>query len=319
VGNEAWSMLSPLGWVTQTEAYSTNHWWPIMLMIGVSIILFIVANYLNAIRDLGTGFFPSKPGKRYASMFLQNPAGLALRLQRTGIIAWAIGMLVLGVSYGSVFGDLESFFEGNETLEQLLADQKGYTLTEQFIPMLMIVMSLLSTIPPLMVMLKLNEEEKKNRLEHLLSRAVSRTQVVVGYLIISIMNGFIMLSLAAIGLWAAGNTVMEEGLKFETIYGAALVYYPAMIVMIGLAVLLIGFLPKLSRFIWGYVIYSFFVLYLGGLFDFPGWVGKLSPYGYIPQLPVEEMKWLPLFTLTVIAGILMIVGIIGYNKRDIEG
>src|SRR5699024_7616392 len=51
VGNEAWSMLSPLGWVTQTEAYSTNHWWPIMLMIGVSIILFIVANYLNAIRD----------------------------------------------------------------------------------------------------------------------------------------------------------------------------------------------------------------------------------------------------------------------------
>src|SRR5699024_427391 len=150
---------------------------------------------------------------------------------------WAIGMLVLGVSYGSVFGDLESFFEGNETLEQLLADQKGYTLTEQFIPMLMIVMSLLSTIPPLMVMLKLNEEEKKNRLEHLLSRAVSRTQVVVGYLIISIMNGFIMLSLAAIGLWAAGSTVMEEGLKFETIYGAALVYYPAMLVMIGLAVL----------------------------------------------------------------------------------
>ncbi len=110
VSNETLSWFSPLGWVSQTEAYSTNNWWPVGLMIGVSIILFILANYLNAIRDLGAGFFPSKPGKKHASIFLKSPIGLALRLQRTGMIAWAIGLFILGISYGSVFGDLESFF-----------------------------------------------------------------------------------------------------------------------------------------------------------------------------------------------------------------
>ncbi|MBO0992841.1 ABC transporter permease [Bacillus sp. SD088] len=319
VSNETLSLFSPLGWATRTEAFTSNLWWPVLFMLGLSIILFILAHYLHAIRDVEAGFFPAKPGRKHASIFLQSPAGLALRLQRTGTIAWAVGMLVMGVSYGSVFGDLESFFEGNEVFEQLLAEKEGYTLTEQFIPMLMIVMSLLSTVPPLMAMLKLNREEKKNRLEHLLSRAVSRTNVMASYLIIALVNGFIMLSLTAIGLWAAGNAVMEEGFKFATIYGAALVYFPALCVMIGLSVLLIGFLPKLTSFIWGYVIYSFLILYLGGLFDLPNWLGKLSPYGYIPQLPVEEMKWWPICMLTLLALILMFCGLIGYKKRDMKG
>ena len=43
---------------------------------------------------------------------------LYLRLQRTGIIAWAIGLFILGASYGSVLGDLESFFKDNEMLKR---------------------------------------------------------------------------------------------------------------------------------------------------------------------------------------------------------
>lgn len=319
VGNETLSAISPLGWVTQTEAYANNQWWPILLLAVVSIILFLLANYLNAIRDLEAGFFPSRPGSKNASAFLQSPMGLALRLQRTGAISWGVGLFIMGVSYGSVMGDLESFFSGNEMLEQMLVAEEGYTLTEQFIPMLLMVMGILSTVPPVMAINKLIGEEKKNRVEHLLGRAVSRTKLMGSYLLISILNGFIMISLAAIGLWSAAAASMEEGFEFGTIYGAALVYYPAMLVMIGAAVLLIGFLPKLTSLIWLYVIYSFIFLYMGGLFQFPDWAGKLSPFDYIPQLPVESMEWLPVIILIIIAAVLMVAGLIGYNKRDIEG
>ncbi|QQK75425.1 ABC transporter permease [Salicibibacter cibarius] len=319
VGNETLSWISPFGWVTQTEVYANNHWEPLALMVGVAIVLGVLANYLNAIRDLEAGFFPARPGRKKASAFLQSPIGLAVKLQCTGMIAWAIGMLVMGVAYGSVLGDLEAFFEGNEMMEQMLVAEEGYTLTEQFIPSLMVVMALLATVPPVMAMLKLYGEEKKNRIDHLLGRAVSCTRLMGSYLIISVVNGFVMLSLTAIGLWSAGATVMEEGLDFGTIYGAALVYYPAMLVMIGLAVLFIGVLPKLGSVIWLYVFYTFIVLYLGGLLDFPDWVGHLSPYGYIPELPVDEMEWVPISILVIIAVILMIAGFIGYHKRDIEG
>jgi ABC-2 type transport system permease protein len=319
VESDALSWISPLGWVTQTEVYSNNHWWPCLLIIGASIILFLVANVLNGIRDLGAGLFPSRAGRKHASRFLQSPMGLALRLQRIGIIAWAMGILVMGLSYGSVLGDLDTFFEGNTKLQQMFLANKEYSVTDQFISVLMIILSLLSTVPPIMAMLKLKGEEKKSRMEHLLARAVPRTRLMGSYLFISIANGFIMISLAAIGLWSAGTAVMEDGLELKKIYGAALVYYPAMLVMIGVAVFLIGFLPKLTSAIWLYVFYSFIVLYMGGLFQFPDWVGKFSPFGYIPQLPVEDMDLLPVAILIIMAVILMAAGLIGYRKRDIGG
>lgn len=319
VSNDALSWISPLGWVTKTETYGANNWLPVLLMIGFSIILFIVAYYLNSIRDLESGFLPTKPGKIHASNFLQTPTGLAFRLQRTGIISWAIGMFVMGVTYGSVMGDLDSFFEGNEMMTQLLAAGEGLSISEQFLPTLMVVMAVIATAPPVLAINKLIGEEKKGRIEHLLGRAVSRTKVMGSYLFVSILNGFVMLSLAAIGLWSAATAVMEEPFEFGMVYGMAIAYYPAILIMISVAVFLIGYLPRLTSLVWLYVLFSFIVLYFGGLFQLDDWITNLSPFGHIPQVPVEDMTWVPIIILVVIAAIVTVLGFIGYNKRDIEG
>src|SRR6185437_2867871 len=142
---------------------------------------------------------------------------------RTSLIAWGIGMFILGASYGSVFGELESFFGDNEMLAELLAPIEGFSFTDQFIMMLMSIMAMLSTVPALMAMNKLIGEEKKNRTEHLLGRMVSRTRLMGSLFVVSIVTSFVMLSLAAIGLWSAGNAVMAEGLAFGTLYGAAMI------------------------------------------------------------------------------------------------
>ncbi len=109
-GNEAFSLFSPLGWVLRAQVYVNNYWLPLVLTFGVALLLAILALFLNAIRDLEAGFLPAKPGRKHASPFLQSPLGLTIRLQRTGLIAWAVGMLAMGMSYGSVLGDLEAFF-----------------------------------------------------------------------------------------------------------------------------------------------------------------------------------------------------------------
>ncbi|WP_338654874.1 ABC transporter permease [Sporosarcina psychrophila] len=319
VGNEGLSWFSPFGWVLGAQVYVNNYWWPILLTIGAALILVIVALYLNAIRDLGSGFLSSKPGKKHASAFLQSPLGLTLRLQRTSLIAWAIGMYVLGASYGSVLGDLDSFFEDIDIMKDLIAPVEGLSLTEQFIPMLMSIMAMICTIPALMAMLKLIGEERKERTEHLLSRAVSRSRLMGSTFSVAIAVSFVMLSLTAIGLWSAGVVVIDGGISFGMIYGAAMVYLPAIWIMIGFAVLLIGIAPRVTSLTWVYLLYSFIVVYLGGLLKFPEWMGNLSLYGHIPKLPVEGMNFMMFFILTVFAGVLVIVGFIGYSKRDIEG
>jgi len=318
-GNEAISWFSPLGWVLGAEVYVNNYWWPILLTVGVSIAISIVALYLNAIRDLGSGFIPAKPGRKYATVFLQSPLGLTLRLQRTGLISWAIGMLVLGASYGSVLGDLESFFADNEMLQGLISPTAGFSLTEQFMTMLMSIMAMISTIPAIMAMNKLIGEEKNNRTEHLLARAVSRTRLLGSTFVVSIVTSFVMLSLAAVGLWSAGNAVMEGGIAFGGLYGAAMVYLPAIWIMIAFAVLLIGAFPKLTGLTWIYLLYSFVVVYLGGLLQFPEWMSRISPFGHVPQIPVEDMDFMKVIVLVAIATVMTILGFIAYNKRDIHG
>lgn len=319
VSNETLSWFSPLGWILQSKVYVDNSWWPIGLTIFVSIFLIILAFYLHVIRDLEAGFLPSRPGKKHASRLLQSPLGLSVRLGRTTFISWAIGLFILGASYGSVFGDLEAFFSDNEMIQQLLAPVEGVSLTEQFITLLMTIMAIISSIPALMVMLKPIGEERKNRTEHLLSRAVSRTKVLGSSLFLAVLTSLIMQSLTAVGLWAAAIGVMDDPISFATVYQAAIVYVPAIWIMIGVTVLLIGFLPRLTSLIWVYLFFSFIVVYLGGLLEFPDWLKGLSPYGHIPESPVEELNVITLSILFIIACVITIAGFFGYRQRDIHG
>jgi ABC-2 type transport system permease protein len=59
-------------------------------------------------------------------------------------------------------------------------------------------------------------------------------------------------------------------------------------------------------------------VYLGQMFQFPDWVAQLTPFGHIPKTPIEEVSFMPLFILSTVAAGLIIIGFVGYRKRDIE-
>lgn len=317
ISNPSFSWLSPLGWVSKAEVYSGNNWGTILLMLVVSILLFILANYLNSIRDLDQAFIATRPGRRNATKILHYPFGLAFRLQRTGFIAWMIGLFVLGASYGSVFGDLESFISSNDIYQQMLQQAEGATIAEQFLPSLMVVLTLLATVPTIMAFNKIRGEEKKGRLEHLLARSVSKIKLFLAYVILAVVNAVVMILVSCISLWSAANAVMDEGIKFTIIFQAAIVFFPAILVMIGFAAFLNGFFPRMTLLVWIYIIYSFFVLYMGNLLELPEWLSKLSPFGYVPRVPIEEASFLSMFLLSVTGIVFIFLGVIGYRKRDI--
>ncbi|SFM49096.1 ABC-2 type transport system permease protein [Gracilibacillus orientalis] len=320
VSSEALSLASPLGLILRTEVYVENDWWPIIVAVVITLVFTVLAFYLHNRRDLGAGLLPSKPGKKEASKLLLSPLGLVLRLQRTQIIAWLMAMIFLGASYGSVLGDLESFFADNEMMQQMLGNNPDYTLTEQFITMLMVILSIFATIPMVILFLKIRGEEKKERNDHLLTTGVSRYRLLSHYLGISIVMGVVSLFIALYGLWAAGAAVMDDPVPFENILKAGMSYVPAMLGILAIANLLFAFLPKWTPLVWAYLVFSFFTVYLGGMIDIPEWIANISSFNHIPQIPVEEFSWTPLFVLLAIGIIVLILSQFGYRNRDgIEG
>jgi len=170
-----------------------------------------------------------------------------------------------------------------------------------------------------MHILKLRSEEKRGRTEHLFSGSVSRSSVIGSYTFVAIMYAIVIQLMSILGFWSAALYSMEDPVSLNNLIKSGFVYLPAIWVMAGLAVLLTGFFPDLTGLIWPYLGFSFFVVYLGDLIELPDWMAKLTPFGHIPQVPIEEISFPVLAILALLAVGLIITGFIGYNKRDIKG
>ena len=319
INSEVLACISPLGLILRAQVYVENSWWPVLIVLLESVVFGMIAFYLNSLRDLDQGFIPAKPGRKTASRFLKSPFGLAWRLLRTTLISWLIGMLLLGASYGSIMGNLESFLANNEMIQKMLPPVTGYSSTELFITMLMSIMAMAAAIPALSAFLKLRSEEKRNHNEHLLARAVSRPRLMTGYLVLAMACSFIMLFAEMLGLWGASSAVMETPIAFGSMFKAMAVYLPALWLSLGIAVLLFGLLPNRTSIAWLYLGYSFFAVYLGRVIGLPDWLRKISPFGLIPQLPLEEINYLTLTLITAAAAACIAAGYAFYRRRDSLG
>ncbi|MDY5060983.1 ABC transporter permease [Staphylococcus simulans] len=311
------SYIVPLGWVTRADIYSHNHWWPVTALCVTSVVLMLLAMVVNGQRDMESGLLPTFKGHRRLSLLLKSPFGLQLRLQRTGIIVWAIGMLMLGLSYGSVFGDLESFFKDNPLLQRMLTG-KGNNYAEQFVPILMAIMGMVSTIPVLMAIFKIQKEIKLSHTESVLALPIHRTRYFMSFIWIGLINSFLMISLAALGMYIGAVSSMDKAIAFHKIITAGLVFVPAILVFAGLAVCIVGWFKKGSLLVYLYLAYSFLVVYLGQLLNIKQWLKKVTPFGHVPRLPIADMDWSATIIMLVIALILFISGIVGFKYKDIS-
>lgn len=314
VSNEVLSYITPLGLITRSEVYVNNHWWPIVVLLVISIMVFLLSLYLNSIRDLGAGFISTKPGKSHASRYLASPLGLALRLERTPIIAWVAGMFILGTAYGSLLGELEGFLSTSELVQMMIPSVEGMSLTQSFIAMLITIISVLATIPVVMFVLKLNSEEKKNRISQLLATPISRNNLIGSYTLMGLVSSLVIQLMSVIGLWSAAAFVMEDLISFDVLFKAAFANIPAIWIFIGVAVFLIGWFPRLTGLTWAYLAYSFFVEYMGEMLKLPKWMAKVSPFYHIPSIPAENVKISTLMIVTGISLILIGLGFVGYKK-----
>ncbi|SDB92939.1 ABC transporter permease [Shouchella lonarensis] len=319
VSNETLSLFSPLGWTVAVKAFVVNQWWPVLLLGGIAVTLAVFALFLYTARDFQAGFFPTRRGRRTASRFLTGPFGLAFKLQRTAIISWFIGMLILGVSYGSIFGDLESFFESNEMISELLPITSEFSLSESFLAKIMSLIAIFSTIPGILFATKLKSEENQARNEPLLTHAISRLKLMATYSTLGLVGSVMMLGAATFGLIISMQAVVDDPITTSTIIQSAAVYVPAMWLVIALSISIIGVRPQLSSLIWLYIGFSFFVVYLGDLLNVPEWIQSLSPFGHVPQVPLADVSFLSILTLSAICLILITTGHIAYRRRDLAG
>jgi ABC-2 type transport system permease protein len=310
------SWISPIAWAQQTRAFVDLRWWPLLLSLALLAGLVVLAYRLVAVRDVGAGLVAPRPGRPTAASSLAGVTGLVLRLQRASALGWGIGVVLAGIVFGSLADAAADMVAGNEQLSRILGLAAG-DLTDGFLATASQELGLVVAAFAIGSVLRQHTEETTGRTEVVLATAVDRRRYLGGTLTVTaaVSTGMLVVAGFATGLTAA--IVTGDGGRILSQVGVQLVQLPAVLVCTGIAAALLGLAPRASALAWLVVVYSVVSVFFGVLLDLPGWALKLSPFGWLPKVPLEPMDWPALIGLVVVAAVLVVAGLVGFRRRDV--
>lgn len=321
VQNPDYTWWTPFGWIEKLSVYVDNNWWPVIAMLGFGATVIGVTFVANAHRDLAAGMLATRAGRKRASRFLQGPFTLLLRLERTPIIVWAVGLFVLGASYGSIFGTVGDIMKTNPMLGSMIGTTGVHaanrTIILEFASMLSVIFVILATVPSMQIILRINSDDKKGWMEQIHSKSVSRLHLYASYLGLAVIVGVISLLLMILGMAMAGNIGVDSPVSLDRFMRAFYGYLPPLLLVLGIGTLFSGLLPRLQVIVWIVPVYGFFSLYLGKLIDLPKWAQRLTPYGWINKIPLHQVDVSLSLWLVCAAVFLFVVGYLAYQRRDL--
>ena len=317
IGDETLSLISPLGLIQRSQFFVENTVWPVYVILAQAVVVTAVAYALSAVRDIDQGFISARPGKTEGARLLSSSSGLAYRLIRNFIFAWVIVLFCLGASYGTILPDIEMFVDESEFYQMVIGANSEYSHMEMFSATINIIAAIFALVPLLLIALRPRTEEREGRTEQILAKPVSREKYLAGYIFPAFLVSILLQLASVFGLYMASVAFLDEPISLTFLLQANLVFLPALWIMIGVAVFITGLLPRATTFVWAYFAFSFFTIFMGRMMDLPDWLPKLSPFGYIPQLPVDDVNFSTLIILTIVAFGLTLAGTIFYERRDL--
>ncbi|SHG61063.1 ABC transporter permease [Ornithinibacillus halophilus] len=318
VSNVDLSMINPLGWTYLTYPFVENNWVPLIIALIFIIIMMILAFTLEGARDMGAGYLPEREGRSHAKRSLLSVRGLFTKINKGVIISWLIAFVIMGAAYGSIYGDMQTFLSSNEMMQQMFT-HAGISIEESFTGTIMMVMIGLVSILPIVIVNKLFAEESRMHLGQIIATKVTRGQLYWTNIGLAIVAGVVGIVVSVIGL--GGTAIASVGDKLTMgmadFFAAGFNFLPSVLFFTGLAALALGWAPKLGKLVYVYLTYSFLLNYFGNILDLPEWFSKTAIQSWIPPMPIEEFDAFIFITITVISIVLLIIGYLGYKRRDL--
>jgi ABC-2 type transport system permease protein len=317
VGNGVASWLSPIGWYQAMHPFSGLRWWPALLLVGGTALVTAAAYLLFLGRDYGGGVFAARPGRSRAPGSLAGGYGLAWRLQRAPMLSWVAGMFALGFVYGTMGNDVEDLIGDSETSQEMFL-QAGSNVVEGFYATSMIMLALIACGFAISSTLRPRGEEDDGHLEVVLAAALPRSRWLLAHVAMTVTGTAAALLAAGIGLGVGYSIVTGTSGELWELSLPLLQYTPAVLVLSGVARLLYGLAPRLTVAAWLPLVLAVVVMLFGELLSIPQWVQDLSPFEHLALVPAQDVDWVAVASVGVVAVLVSAVGQTAFRRRDVH-
>ena len=316
-GDPGWlSWLSPIGWSQQLRPFAGNRWWVVVLPVVATVALVSLAFAIRSRRDLGSGLLPDRAGPAVGG--LAGVAGLAWRLQRGMLAAWLASAVLMGLVLGSIAHNVTGLLTspGMQKYIVLLGGKQG--LTDAFLAAEIGIFGALLAAYAVSATSRLRSEEANDHVELLLSTATGRTRWAASHFVLALLGvAVLMLATGAAVGFSHGLAIHDVGRQVGRLTLAAAAQIPAAWVMVGVVMLLFGWVPRWVAGAWGLLV-AFVVLgEFGPLWGLPQWVLDVSPFEHSPTLPGGDVAATQIALLLAAGVILSVAGFLRWRTRDV--
>lgn len=311
---------SPLDWPALSRPYADERWLVLLLPAAVTASLVALAFVLEGRRDHGAGLRAAALGPADAPRSLRDAPSLTWRLDRTSVISWSIGLLIFAYGVGTLATSLGDLLADNPQLAERFRRMGAGAQDLQdafYVAMIGILVPIVALLA-LQLFGVLRREEDRGHAELLLSTAVSRTQLLASHVAAGVLVPTLVL-VGVGGAMALPQVLAGQGVGLAgTLAVASLAQVPGILLVLGLAVALHGWLPRLGLVPWLVVGWSLAMSWLGEVMGLPEALIRATPFAPLPRMPVEEPTWMPIAVTLLAALALMILGLVGYRRRDLS-
>ncbi|MCL2467238.1 MAG: hypothetical protein FWF21_08235 [Micrococcales bacterium] len=314
----ALSWASPIAWTQQTRAFVDVRAWPLVLPVVAVVVLVVVAVVLAGHRDFGAGMFADRRGRASAHQALRSPLALAWRQQRTALAWWTLGTVLMWLATGTYVKDvgpvLEDMVAQNPVIGQVIGEKD---MTDAYVSLIMLYAALAAVGYGISAVLRARAEEAAGRTEYVLAGPVGRGRWLSAQLVVAGAGAGALMVAEGLALGTGAYLVGAHDPSLGTYALAAVVYLPAVAVVLGVAAALLGWMPRWTGASWAFLVLAFVVGMFGDAFHLPDAVQHVSPLRWVPRVPVEDVSWLPVAGLCVVAAVLFAGAFAGFRRRDI--
>ncbi len=315
--------FTPLGWIEQLHLYGEPELLALAPLMMLPLALAAVAVALRARRDTGAALLVAESGRRPRLRLLGSPAAFAWRSNRAILLAWLLGLASYAAIMGGVLASMIEWLAGDEGYQRILSAMGlDQALTNKgFLAFMATIVGLAIALQVAWRLGAARAEEESGRLEAILARRVSRPRWLGGHALLALFGSASLVLVGGSAVWL-GTALAgpASGLTWWDTMRAVLNMLPVVILIAGLGLAAFGLLPRLTVALPVSVAVAGLVLsMLGPALDWPQWVLDLSPFTHLALVPAEPWASTSGLAMTAIGVLLAVVGVLGFQRRDLEG
>jgi ABC-2 type transport system permease protein len=314
--------ITPLGWIEKMQPLVGSRPLWLLPIIGF-IAVFAGASILMAgRRDLGDSTFADKDTAKPKTRMLHSPLGLSLRITRVSNVSWLLGIGLMALFYGVITKAAAQALNNisgkadKEITKLLQVTQHAGAILYLAIVFLFIMVVIMAYAANAAGSMR--EDEAEGYLDSLFVRPISRMRWLSGRVVIAIIVIILAGVIGALATWL-GVASQHVGVSFHTLLLSGINTIGPALFILGIGILALGIVPRLTTFIaYGVIAWSFLIQLLSSGTTFNHWLLDTSVLQHVSLAPAASPNWTEAAILSGLGLIAALIGAAFFRKRDLQ-